>query len=98
MDIEEIHEWRGCFFLFRLGFCEIAVVSGRLSPPISIITKRIPNVHDAASRCWMLRRETMVVPKMKVVKYLTLNPLVVIQMQGLGEAARGASKGPFIVT
>ena len=89
MDIEEIHEWRGCFFLFRLGFCEIAVVSGRLNPPISIITKRIPNVHDAASRCWMLRRETMLVPKMKVVKYLTLNPLVVIQMQGLAGGPQG---------
>ena len=25
----------------------------------------------------------MLVPKMKVVKYLTLNPLVVIQLQGL---------------
>ena len=28
----------------------------------------------------------MLVPKMKVVKYLNLNPLVVIQMQGLAEA------------
>ena len=27
----------------------------------------------------------MLVPKMKVVKYLNLNPLVVIQMQGLVE-------------
>ena len=33
----------------------------------------------------------MLVPKMKVVKYLTLNPLVVIQMQGLVEAL-GATK------
>ena len=33
----------------------------------------------------MPRRVTMLVPKMKVVKYLNLNPLVVIQMQWLGE-------------
>ena len=83
MNIEDIHEWRVYFFLFRLGFCQIAVVSGRLSPPISIITKRIPDVHYTASRCWVPRRETILVPKMKVVKYLTLNPLVVIQMQGM---------------
>ena len=90
MDIEEIHEWRSYFFLFGIGLCEIAVVSSCLSPPISIITKRIPNVHDAASRSWMLRRDTMLVPKMKVVKYLTLNPLVVIHMQGLVESVRGS--------
>ena len=85
MDIEEIHEWRSYFFLFGIGLCEIAVVSSCLSPPISIITKKIPDVHNATSRCWMPRRVTMLVPKMKVVKYLNLNPLVVIQMQWLGE-------------
>ena len=85
MDIEEIHEWRSYFFLFGIGLCEIAVVSSCLSPPISIITKKIPDVHNATSRCWMPRRVTMLVPKMKVVKYLNLNPLVVIQMQGLVE-------------
>ena len=43
----------------------------------------------------MLRRETMLVPKMKVVKYLTLNPLVVIQTQGLVEALGGTKARPF---
>ena len=41
----------------------------------------------------------MLVPKMKVVKYLTLNPLVVIQTQGLVEATelpRGDTLGSVL--
>ena len=38
----------------------------------------------------------MLVPKMKVVKYLNLNPLVVIQMQGLVGEALGQPNGPLL--
>ena len=40
----------------------------------------------------------MLVPKMKVVKYLNLNPLVVIQMQGLGGRHWGQPNGPLLGT
>ena len=44
----------------------------------------------------MLRRIAMLVPKMKVVKYLSLNPLVVTQMQGLVEPLREPPKHRYM--